>query len=141
MDDEHGLDPMLPVVRQHLAHRQRIGAAAPVGVQGNDVEAESGRHLLPQMGELAGAGDQYAVAFLQRVDQRRFPGPGAGGGEDADDTLGAEHRAEFLDDLPPQGAEFRAAVVDGVAVHRAQHAIGQVGRAWRVQEVPAGYEM
>ena len=38
----------------------------------------------------------------------------------------------------PSSAELRAAMVDGRAVDRAQHAIGHVGGARDLQEMPAG---
>ena len=46
------------------------------------LEAEALGHLLPQRGELAGLEHQHAVAGRQRVDERRFPGAGAGSGVD-----------------------------------------------------------
>ena len=104
-----------------------------------DLEAELRRHLLPQGREVAGLGHQHAIAGRKRVDQRRFPGAGAGSRVDHDlalrrleDALHAgEHRLAEI-------GEFRAAMIHRRQVDRAQHAIRDVGRTRDLQEVTAG---
>ena len=54
-------------------------------------QAELGGHGLPQRGEVAGLVHQHLVAGRERVEQRRLPRAGAGGGID-------EHRARGLED-------------------------------------------
>ena len=141
MDGADRLDAVFVVPGQHVVDGAGIGAAPPVRLQRRDIQAEAPRHLLPQMRKLSGAADQDAVAGGQRVDQRRLPGAGAGGGEDADDAGGLEDVAQPGDHLPPQRAEFRAAVVDRVAVHCPHDPLGQVCRPRGLQKMTAGHEL
>ena len=62
--DAHRLDPVFPIFGENRADGGGVGTAAPVGVQRYHVQAQLRRHLFPQMGELAGAGDQHPVARL-----------------------------------------------------------------------------
>ena len=76
MHDADRLDLMIAVGGQGGADFLGIGTAAPVGLQGLDLQAMAARQFLPQMGELAGAGQQDAVAGGQRVDHRGLPRDG-----------------------------------------------------------------
>ena len=69
MNGADRLDPVLGPVPL-WPHGVRVGAAAPVGFQGHNVQAEADRHLFPQMGKLTGAADQDTVARDQGVGQR-----------------------------------------------------------------------
>ena len=77
--DADRLDAVRLVVGERGADRRHVGAAAPVGVDEDRLEAEPLRHLVPQRGEPAGAAHQHRVAGRQRVGQRRLPRAGAGG--------------------------------------------------------------
>jgi len=109
-----------------------------------DREAELGRHLVPQRGEMAGFEHQDALARRERVDERGFPGAGARGGIDHDGRAGLEHFFQPLEDLQPHGAEIGATVVHRSAVDRAQNAVGDVGRPRDLQEMasaPVGHDL
>ena len=67
-----------------------IDAVAPVAGDELDLEAEPLGQLAPQRGEVAGLEHQHPVARRQRVDQRRLPGAGAGGGVDHHGLAGLE---------------------------------------------------
>ena len=58
--DEHGLDLVRLVLGQPLGELGDVGALAPVGGDGLDLEAEVGRHLRPAQREVAGLDDQHA---------------------------------------------------------------------------------
>ena len=49
--------------------------------------------------------------------------------------VGLEHGLESVEHLAAELGELRAAVIDRRRGHRAQHAIGRVGRAGNLQEV------
>ncbi len=137
MDGADGFDAMLAVLPQHLADGGRIGAAAPIRLQRQHIQAELLGHQFPQMGKLAGAGEQDAVAGAQCVDQRGFPGAGPRGREDADGAGRLEHAAKPGDHLAAQCAELRTSMIDRIAIHCPQHPVGQVGRAGCLQKVTA----
>ena len=99
------------------------------------LQAELLRHLLPQRGELAGLHHQHAVAGRQRVDQRGFPGAGAGRGVDDDRIGGLEDGLDAVEAALGELGELRPAMVDDRRVHRAQHAVGQRRRPGNLQEM------
>ena len=96
------------------------------------------RHVLPLRRELAGLDHQHAVARRQRIDQRRFPGAGAGRGVDDDRIGGLENGLDAVEAALGELGEFGTAVVDDRRIHRAEHAVGQRRRPWDLQEVTPG---
>src|SRR5229473_1477082 len=64
--------------------------ASPVAGYVLDRDAQSLRELLPEGGEMPGLEGEHAIARRERVDERRFPGAGAGGAIDRDRRLRAE---------------------------------------------------
>src|SRR5439155_463501 len=142
--DAHGLDPLLAIFLELGLDRNRIDAAAPVGGDEVDREAELRRHLVPQRSEMPGLEHEHAVARRERVDERRLPGAGARGGIDHDGRPGLEHGLEPFEDLQPHGAELGAAMIHRGAVDRAQNAVGHVGRPGDLQEMasaPVGHDL
>ena len=135
MQDADRLDLVVLVFAQARFDRLRIGAGAPVGGDEFGLEAELLGHLLPQRGELAGLDHQHLVAGRQRVDQRAFPGAGAGGGVDDHRVGGLEDGLDALKALLGELGEFRTAMVDDGGVHRPQHAIGKRRRPRNVKKV------
>ncbi len=112
VQDADRLDLLVLVLAQPRLDRLRIGADAPVGGDEFRLEAELLRHLLPQDGELAGLDHQHLVAGRERVDQRRFPGAGAGRGVDDHRIGGLEDGLDALEAALRQLGEFRPAMVD-----------------------------
>jgi hypothetical protein len=49
-----------------------------------------------------------------------------------------EDRAQAVEDVPREGCEFRSAVIDDVPGERREDAVGHVGGARNLKEVPAG---
>src|SRR5687768_17481693 len=135
----HRLDAFIGIGAQLLLDRVGIGAAPPVAGDEFHLEAELRRHLLPQRGEMAGLVHQHAVARRQRVDERRFPGAGAGRGIDHHFALRAlEHALHPGKAILADVGEVRTAMVDGGEIDGAQHAVGHVGRSRDLQQVAAG---
>ena len=87
--------------------------------------------------ELAGLHHQHAVAGVERVDQRRLPGAGAGGGVDDHRIGGLEDGLDAVEAAPGELLELRPAVVDDRRVHRPQDAVRQRRRPRNVQEMAA----
>ena len=115
--------------------RRRIDAVPPVSGHDLDVEPDPPRHLGPAPGELADVERQHPIAGRQRVDERRFPRAGARRGKDHDRPGGLEDPLRALEHLASERREFGAAMIDGRLRHRAQHAIGRVGRSGDLKEV------
>ncbi len=133
--DAHRLDLVLAVLFQLRLDRRRIDAAAPVGGNEIDREAEFGRHLVPQGSEVAGLEHQHAIAGGERIDERRFPGAGARGRIDHHGRLGLEHRLQPFEDFQTHLPELGAAMIDGGAVDRAQDPLGDIGRPGDLKEM------
>ena len=93
---------------------------------------------LPQRGEMPGLRHQHAIAGRQRVDQRGFPGAGAGGGIDDDRSAGLEDLLHAVEHFLAELRKFRTAMVDRRLVDGAQHAVGHVGRSGNLQEMASG---
>ena len=128
------LDLVLLVLAQARLDFRGIDAAAPVGGDDFRLEAEAFGHLLPQHAELARLHHQHLVAGRQRVDQRAFPGAGAGRGVDDHRIAGLEDGLDAFEAFLSELGEFRPAVVDDRRVHRAQHAVRQRGRSRNMQK-------
>ncbi|MNR09536.1 hypothetical protein D3C85_1257410 [compost metagenome] len=128
---------MAAVLGQPGADGGGIHAVAPVAHQEFGIQAELVGHLLPQRGEVAGLEHQHAVARGERIDQRRFPRARSGCRIDHNRLGGLEDLADVRQHLLAELLELGAAVVDGGVVHRAQHAVGHVGRTRDLQEMPA----
>ena len=137
VQDADRLDLLGLVLAQARFDGRGIGAGAPVGGDELGLEADAFRHLLPQRGELAGLHHQHLVAGRQRVDQRGFPGAGAGGGVDDHRIGGLEDGLDAFQAFLGELGEFRPAVIDDRRVHRAQHAVGDRGRSRDMQKMPS----
>ena len=137
MNHADGLDLVRLVGRQPRLDLLEVGAMAPVA--GNEIhfELELLGDAAPQHGELPGLRHQHLVAGLQRIDEGRLPGAGAGRRVDDDRLLGAKHplhgRQHGMTDL----GEFGTAMVHGRHVHGAQHPVRHVGRSRNLQKMPS----
>src|SRR5882672_10204489 len=131
----HRFDLVLLVFFQFCLDRGRIDAAPPVGGNQIDRDPEPRRHLVPQGGEVPGLEHEHAVAGRKRVDQRRFPRAGPRGRVDHHRLLCLEYRFQAIEDLQAHLAEFRAAMVHGRVVDRAQHPVRDIGGPGDLQEV------
>src|SRR5579859_3806920 len=131
------LDRVIAILHELALDRLCIGAMAPVARYEIDGKPEPRRQLLPQRRELAGLRHQYAITGRQRIDQCGFPGARAGSRIYNDRALGAEYQFDAVHDFATQLREIRAAVVDRGPVHRAQHTVGDIGRAGDLQEMPS----
>ena len=117
---------------------RRIGAAAPVGGDELRLEAQLDGDVLPQRGEVPGLVHQHLVAGRQRIEQRRLPRAGAGGGIDHHRAGRLEDGADAGEHPEPQPLELRPPVIDHRHVHRPQDAVRHRRRARDLQEMPAG---
>src|SRR5205807_1226425 len=82
------------------------------------------------------------VAGRQCVDEGRFPPAGAG--RRKDEWLGSgrlEHLLQVAEQSGRQVGERRRAVILHRTIHRAEDALGYVGRPWNEQEVTAGHKV
>src|SRR6185437_7074252 len=103
-----------------------------------DLEPEPRGHGAPEARELAGLEGEHLVAGRERVGERRFPGAGAGGGEDDHGTLGAEDPLDAGDGGFGELGELRTSMVDGRPIDGAQNPVWNVGRAGDLQKMPSG---
>ena len=83
---------------------------------------------------------RHAIARRERVHERRFGGAGAGRGKDDDRTGGLEDRAQPFEDFSRQRGELRPAMIDDRMIHGAEDPIGNVGRSWNLEKMPAGMQ-
>ena len=135
VDGEHGLDLVRLVLGQALGELGDVGALAPVGGEGLDLDAEIDRHLRPALGEIAGLDDQNGVAGGEQVGERGFPGAVAARVVHIECLVGLQDplhagMAGVLD-----GQELVRHEIEDRPVHRPQHAVGNVGRAGIVEEL------
>ena len=138
MDDADGLDLVRLVGGKLRLDLLEIGAMAPVARDEIDVELELVGDAAPQDRELAGLAHQHLVARLQRVDDRRFPGAGAGRRIDDHRLLGLEHPLHAGEHRKTDLGELRTAMIEAGHVHGPQHPVGDVGRSWNLKEMPSG---
>ena len=125
---------------QPLLDAARVECASPVAFQLLDLGAEVARELAPGPGEHAGGGHQHEIALAEEVHERGLPGAVAVGGVKEHPALRPEHPGEVGEARIGDGHEIGVDQVDGGAVHRGEHAIGDVGRPRRHQEVAAAQE-
>ena len=102
------------------------------------LQADPLGQLDPQGGELTGFHHQHFVAGRQGVDQCGFPGAGAGAGEDDHRLLGLEDRLDLGQRVLRERLEFRAAMIDGRPLDRAQYPTRHVGGSGDLQEMGSG---
>ena len=128
VEHRHGPDPLpVRVARERLHDGRRVDPGTPVALDGLDLEAEASRHFRPQPGEVPGLVDEHPVARRERVDERRLPRAGAGGGKEVHPARGPEHAAHPVEARAPELREPRSPVVDGRAGHGLQHPSRDVG--------------
>ena len=135
VDHADRLDDMRVVFREARLDLRRIDAAPPVARQEQRVEPESDRDPLPERREVSGLDHQHTVAGRERVGKGRLPRAGPRRREE-------HHRVTRLNDRPHPGEHLAGqllergpAMVDGRRRHRAQHAVGHVGRPGNLQEM------
>ena len=137
VDDAHSLDGMARIFLQAHLDGGGIGRLAPVATHEFRFDTKLVGHLLPERSEVAGFPHQYRVAGRQCVDEGGFPSSGTGCGIDDNRLFCLENLANGPQDLFCQRVELRPAVVDRRMIHRAQDAVGNVGRPRDLQEVTA----
>ena len=103
------------------------------------IDAQSRSHVFPKAGEMPGFEHQNAVAGRQHIGKGGFPGAGARGGEKENMPAGTENRLDTGKRTLAQSLEFRPAVVDRGAIHRAENAVGDGRRTGDLQEMPPGH--
>ena len=135
--DADRLDRVRPVLGEPRLDRRGIGAATPIRRQHFGHEAEPRGHLTPERSEPPRLAHQNAVAGRQRVHERGFPGARARSRIDDHRRGGLEDRSDLGEHLTAERAELGAAMIDGRLRDRAQHAIGDIGRARDLEEVSA----
>jgi len=79
-----------------------------------------------------GLQNQHVIARRQGVDERGLARAGPGRREYDNGTGGLKDRTDAFQDFAGQLREFRTPVVDDRLVHRPQHPIRNVGRAWNL---------
>ncbi len=135
--DDDGFQLARRVVFQALLECFRRRAAAPRPRHVFDVEAEPFRDLSPRdMREPAGFENQNAIAWRERIHERRFGRAGARCREYDDRTARAEDAFQSLEHLEAKLSELRAAVIDRGLRDFLQHTIGNVRRPGNLQEMP-----
>ena len=134
----HRFDLMRLVVLELGLDHRRLGADAPVGRDELRLQSKVFRHPLPQRRELAGLDHEHAIAGRERVDQRRFPGAGAGRGVNDDRVGGLENRLDAVERAARDLGELRSAMIDERRIHGAQNAVGDRRRPRDLQEMTAG---
>ena len=137
---QHRLDAMVPIRTQPLLDAARVECASPVAFQLLDLGAEVARELAPGPGEHAGGGHQHEIALVDEVHERGLPGAVAVGGVEEHPALRPEHPGEVGETRIGDGHEVGVDQVDGGAVHRGEHAVGDVGGPGGHQEVASAQE-
>ena len=137
VDHQHRADAMVAVLAQPRLERCRIDAVPPVSRHDLHVESQPARDCGPSSGELSDVEGEHAIPGRQRVDERRFPRAGAGGGEHHDRLHGLEDSLQPVEHGAAQRRELGAPMIDGRLRHRAEHAIRRVGGTGNLQEVAA----
>ena len=133
----HRLDHMPGVRGQRGLHAGDINAMAPVGGNRPDLDLQRAGHLRPFVGEITGLQQQDRVARRQQVGQRRLPRAVPRAGIHEQTVLGTQHALHPLEARVIDLAEVRVVEVDRRPVNRAEHAVGDVGRAGVGEEMPA----
>ncbi len=133
----HGLDGVALVLAQALLDLMRVGADAPIGRDDFGLEAEAVRHLLPQHGELAGLDHQHMIAGRQRVGEGCFPGARTGRRINDDRVLGLENGLDAGEHAFAELSKLGAAVVEDLALHGLQDALGHRSGSGNLQKMPA----
>ena len=82
VNDGDRFDLPVAIVDEDRMHDIGIDAVPPVCRHELNVQAKPHGHVAPQHGELAHLEHQHGVAGRQRVNERRLPRAGAGGGVD-----------------------------------------------------------
>ena len=103
------------------AHIFDAGAASPLDLELDDLEAVGRGDLRPALAELAAVDDQHLVARREQVGDRCFHRAGAGRGEDEHVLLGLEDLLQRTLGVREDLAELRRAVVDDRLRHRQEH--------------------
>ncbi len=133
----HRLDAMIAVGGELGFERGGIDAMAPVARHEIDLEPVPLGHHLPQIGEMPGLERQHAVARRQRVENGRFPRPGARRGIHQHRARAAQQAFEPGDHVAGERRELRSAVVDDGMVDGPEDAVRNVGWTGNLQEMSA----
>ena len=138
---EHRLDAMPAIDAQPLLDPIEVERASPVAVRLLDHGTEIRCELAPGPGEHAGGRSEDEVALADQVRQRRFPCAVPVGSVDEYPAVGSEHLCEVVEARIGDVDEVGVHVVDGGAVHRGEHSVGDVGGPRGHQEVAATQEV
>jgi hypothetical protein len=115
--DHHGLDLVILVPGELLLDHGRVHAAAPVGGNELDHQAQFLRHISPENSEMSGLEHQDLVARRQGVDQRRLPGSGARGGVDHDGPRCLEDALDSIENFERECGKLRSTMIYGRSGH------------------------
>ena len=138
MDNADGANVTAAVGTQPVLDGLRVDTAAPVGLEKLGLDPKLVRHFLPQGGKMAGLDHQHALALVDQVGKRRFPGAGARRRIDDHRRVGLENRFHAVEAFPAELGKGRAAMVDGRMIHRPQDSVRNICRSGDLQEMPAG---
>jgi len=136
VDDDDRLDVVLAIRGQPRLEIVWSSAAAPRARHVVDHQAQALGHLPPgDVREPAGLHDHHSIAGRQRVGQRRLARAGARRRVDDDGRRRLEDCAHAVEHGTPQVRKLRPAMIDDRRIHRPQYAVGNVRRAWNLQEM------
>src|ERR1700674_1202769 len=127
---EHGFDPVLFVGPQNLFIAIEGNAFAPLDFEGLHVEAQTLRHVDPEMTKLAEARCKDFIAWRQCIRERSFPCSGAGRRKNEGLPFGRlENFLEVNQEAHRKIRKLGRAVIFHRNEHRPLHPIGNVGGA------------
>ncbi len=140
MAGQNGLDLMLGIFAQNLSVLLQRHTGAPLSIDDLYIESEFFAHRNPQMTELTKTRREYFVTRRECVGDCGFPATGAGRRKHKRRaTLSAEHFFQTRKNGAGQRRKRWRTMVFHRYHHRAQHAIGHVGRTGYKQKVTTSH--
>ena len=134
LNDENGLDLVLPIRLEPVAHPPRVDRAAPIARQGLDLEAEHPSHLAPALGELSGFEHQHRFAARKHVAECAFPGAVPVRRVDVGVARAAEDGAQIGEAGKRDLVQRFRIKIDGRPMHGPEHLVGDHRRPRRDQD-------
>src|ERR1017187_353812 len=114
-----------------------MDAVTPVTGHELHVQPPAPCHGLPQSREVTGFKREDSVSWRDRIDDTRFPGPGAGGGKHHHGLGGLKNRSTAVQNRLCESRKLRTAMIDDGAIHGSENAVRNIGGAWDLQEMAA----
>src|ERR1700731_4007587 len=101
---------------------------APVSGDEVDTQSPAFSHLPPEHSKVASLNHEHLIARRQGVHDRCLPGTSTRGRIDDDRLISLEDRSAAFQYFHAEFSKFRAAVINYLLVHGAEHSLGD--RAW-----------